>query len=114
MVDKKTTKSKTAKCRFGISIPLNRYGALKVKNFGGKPTVVDSDSIKIPREIANIKKTVILTAETLFVKGIQFFIYLSRKIDFTGVGHLKGRTAAIIFDAFKAVFRLYLHRGFHI
>ena len=35
-------------------------------------------------------------------------------IDFTGVSHLKGRTVAIIFDAFKAVFMFYIQRGFRI
>ena len=39
---------------------------------------------------------------------------MSRKIDFTGVSHLKGRTAEIIFDAFKAIFRFYLQQGFRI
>ena len=72
------------------------------------------DRIKIPKEIANIKKTVFLTADIFFVNGIPFFIPLSSKIDFTGVSHLKGRTEAIIFDAFKAIFRFYLQQGFHI
>ena len=30
------------------------------------------------------------------------------------MSHLKGRTSAIIFDAFKDVFILYLQRGFRI
>ena len=72
------------------------------------------DCIKIPKEIANLKKTVFLTAEIFFVNRIPFFIYLIRKIDFTGVSHLKVRTSAIIFDAFKDVFRFYLQQGFHI
>ena len=76
--------------------------------------MVALDCINIPRDIANLKKTVFLTAEIFFVNGITFFIYPSRKNDFTGVSHLKGRTAAIIFDAFKAIFRLYLQRGFCI
>ena len=45
---------------------------------------------------------------------MPFFISMSRKIDFTGVSHLKGRTAAIIFDVFKAIFRFYLQQGFRI
>ena len=76
--------------------------------------MVASDRIKVPKYIANIKKTVFFTADIFFVNGILFLISLSRKIDFTGVSHLKGRTAAIIFDAFKDVFRLYLQRGFRI
>ena len=76
--------------------------------------MVASDRIKIPKEIANLKKTVFLTADILFVNGIPLFISLRRKIDFTGVRHLKVRTAAIIFDAFRAIFRFYLQRGFRI
>ena len=81
---------------------------LKGKTVQGKPTLVASDCIKIPKEIANLKKTVFLTADIFFVNGIPFFISLGRKIDFTGVSHLKGRNAVIIFDAFKAIFILYL------
>ena len=82
--------------------------ALKCKSVQGKPTMVASDCIKIPKEIANIKKTVFLTADILFVNRIPFFISLRRKIDFTGVIHLKGSTASIIVDAFKDIFIFYL------
>ena len=76
--------------------------------------MVDLDRMKIPKEIANLKKTVFLTADICFVNRIPFFISLSRKIDFTEVSHLKGRTTAIIFNAFKDNFRFYLQRGFRI
>ena len=88
--------------------------ALKGKTVQGKPNVVASDCIKIPKDIANFKKKVFLTADIFFVNGMPFFISLSWKIDFTVVSHLKGRTAAIIFDAFKAIFRFYLQQGFRI
>ena len=88
--------------------------SLNGKTVRCKPTVVSWDRIKIPKEIANLKKTVFLTADIFFVNVIPFFIPLSRKIDFTGVSHLQGRTAAIIFNAFKAIFRFYLQRGFLI
>ena len=39
---------------------------------------------------------------------------MRRKTDFVGVSHLKGRTAAIILYAFKAVFRFYLQQDFRI
>ena len=70
--------------------------------------MVASDCIKVTKGIANLKKTVFLTADIFFVNRILFFISLSRKMDFTGVSHLKGRTAEIIFDAFKDVFRFYI------
>ena len=70
--------------------------------------MVALDCNKTPKKIANVKKTVFLIAAIFFVSVILFFISLSRKMDFTGVSHLKGRTAAIIFDAFKDVFRFYL------
>ena len=76
--------------------------------------MVASDCIKIPKDISNIKKTVFLTADILFDNGIPFFISMSRKIDFAGVRRLKGRTAAIVFDAFKDIFIFYLQQGFRI
>ena len=76
--------------------------------------MVASDRINIPKEIANLKKSVFLTANIFFVNRIPFFIYLIRKIDFTGVSHLKVRTSEIISDAFKAIFRFYPQHGFHI
>ena len=88
--------------------------ALKGKTVHGKPTMVASDCIKTPKEIADLNKTVFLTADIFFVNGIPFLISLSRKIDYTGVSHLKGRTSAIIFDAFKAIFKFYLQQGFRI
>ena len=88
--------------------------ALNCKTGQGNPAAVDSDCIKIPKEIANLKKTVYLTADIFFVNGITLFISLSRRFYFTGVSHLKGRTAAIVFDAFKDIFIFYLQQGFRI
>ena len=88
--------------------------ALKVNTVQGKPTVVALDRIKITKAIANLKKTVFLTAYIFFVNGIPFFISLSRKIYFTGVSHLKGRTVVTIFYAVRAVFIFYLQQGFCI
>ena len=87
---------------------------MKGKNFRDKPTVVALDRIKIPKDIANIKKTVFITTDIFFVNRIPFFISMRRKTDFVGVSHLKGRTAAIILYAFKAVFRFYLQQDFRI
>ena len=63
--------------------------ALEGNTAQGNPTVVASYRIKVPKEIANIKKTVFLTADIFFVNRIPFFVSLSRKIDFTGVSRLK-------------------------
>ena len=62
--------------------------SLKGKTVQGKPIVVALDCIKIPKEIANLKKTVFLTADIFFVNRIPLFVSLSRKIDLTGVSHL--------------------------
>ena len=62
---------------------VNYISALKINAVQGKPIVIASDCMKIPKEIANLKKTVFLTAEILFVNRIPFFIPLSRNIDFT-------------------------------
>ena len=57
--------------------------ALKGETVRGKPNVVASDRINIPKEIANLKNTVFLIADIFFVNGIPFFVSLSRKTDFT-------------------------------
>ena len=54
--------------------------ALKGNTVQGKPTLVAPYHIKIPKEIANLKKTVSLTADIFFVNVILFFISLSRKL----------------------------------
>ena len=87
---------------------------MKGKTVQGKPTVVASYCIKIPKGIANLKKTVFFITEILFVNRIPLFISLSIKMDSTGVIHLKRRTAALILDAFKANFRIYLQQGLRI
>ena len=76
--------------------------------------MVSLDCINIPKDILNLKKTLFLTDEIFFINRITFFVSLSRKIDFIGGSHLKGRTAAIIVDAFKDIFRLYLQQVFRI
>ena len=49
-----------------------------------------------------------------FVNGIPFFHSLSRKIYFTGVSHLPGRSKKQIFQAFKELFIFYIRHGFRI
>ena len=87
---------------------------LNGKTVRGKPTMVALYCINIPKYIANLKKTVFLTADIFFVNKILFFISLSINIDFTGVSHLQGSKAAIIFDDFKDIFIFYIQQGFHI
>ena len=94
-----------------IEIWWKYISALKGNTVCGNPTGVASDCINICKEIANLNKTLFLTARIFFVNGIPFFISLSRKIDFIGVIRLKGNTAAIISYAFKSIFRFYLQWG---
>ena len=44
---------------------------LKGKTVRGKPTLVASDSIKIPKDIANLKKTVFLTVNISLSTGYR-------------------------------------------
>ena len=54
--------------------------ALKGETFRGKPNVVASDRINIPKDIANLRNTVFLITDIFFVNRILFFISLSRKL----------------------------------
>ena len=75
---------------------------------------VDDHKFKIPREIEKLKKSVLIVMDTLFVNGIPFLISLNRKIYFTGVSHLPGRSKKHIFQAFKELFRFYIRHEFRI
>ena len=80
-----------------------------------KPTKhVDDHKFKIPRELEKLKKSVLIVMYILFVNGIPFFLSLSRKIYFTGVSHLPGRSKKQIFRAFKELFIFYIRYGFRI
>ena len=87
---------------------------LKGTTTRSKPKVVAPDSVKIPVEIMKLHNEVFLIMDIFFVNKIPFFLTLSRKIYFTAVNHLAGRTAAQIFKAFKEIYQYYLHRGFRI
>jgi hypothetical protein len=70
--------------------------------------------MKIPKEILNLHGGVFLTLDIFFVNKIPFLLTLSRKICYTTVQHLGGRTVSEIFQSFKAVYQHYIRRGFRI
>lgn len=88
--------------------------ALKGKTVRKSPTPVQGTTLKIPRDIFNLCKEVILYADLFFVNKIPFFITLSERLDFTAGYHLGNRTVAEIFKAFVAIYKFYLQRGLRI
>ena len=75
---------------------------------------VDDHKFKIPRELEKLQNSVLIVMDILFVNGIPFFLSLSRKIYFTGVSHLPGRSKKHIFQYFKELFRFYIRHVFLI
>ena len=75
---------------------------------------VDDHKSKIIRDLKKLKKSVLIVMDMLFVNGIPIFLSLSRKIYFTGVSHLYGRSKKQIFQAFKELFRFYIRHRFRI
>ena len=65
--------------------------SLKAKTTRGKPTPVAGNPLKVPKDFLKQHKEVYMTTDIFFVNKIQFFITLSRKIDFTAVTHLGNR-----------------------
>ena len=88
--------------------------ALKGKTTRTTPKPVQGVQLKIPRDIMNMCKEVLMYADIFFVNKIPFLITLSAKLDFTAGYHLANRTVNNIFKAFLSVYKFYLRRGFRI
>jgi hypothetical protein len=79
-----------------------------------KSIPVSRDNIKIPKELLNLHREVLLTADIFFVNKIPFFLTFTQKICFTAVNHLANRTVPQMFQAFKEACQHCLQRGFRI
>ena len=88
--------------------------ALKGKTVRKKPTPVQGNSMKVPRDFLRLHQDVFMTLDIFFVAGIPFLLTLSRKIDFTTVTHLADRKLETIYQAYKSVQSLYEKRGFRV
>jgi hypothetical protein len=88
--------------------------ALKGKTTRTQPIPAATDFVKVPKDILNLHKEVLLTADIFFVNKIPFFLTLSRNIFSTAVNHLPNRTVPEIFKAFKEIYQYYLHQGCRI
>ena len=87
---------------------------IKGSRVWSKSNHVDGFKLKVPTEYLKLGKEVYLTCDLFFVNKINFFITLSRKIDFTAAAHLKDRKIKTIFLALLAVYKFYLRRWFRI
>ena len=66
--------------------------ALKGNNTRENPNVVARYQVKIPEELINLYKEVLLTCDIFFVNKIPFLLTLSQNIYFTAVNHLENST----------------------
>ena len=87
---------------------------LKGKTTRKTPAAVVLDIVQIPKEIRELHRRVTLSIDIFFVKGIPFFITLSRNIRFTTVTHLADRRAPTIFKALWGIVLYYFQRGFQV
>ena len=85
---------------------------LKGKTTRKRPEPVVTDYIKIPKEILDIHKEVVLAGDLCFIQKIPFFITISRNIKFTTVEHLDNRKATTILGAVDNVSQLYNSKEF--
>jgi hypothetical protein len=86
--------------------------ALKGKTVRARPSPVAEDLVKVPRDILNLHKEVVLSRDVFFLNKIPFLLTLSRKIYITTVNHLTDRTVLQVLKAFREIYQYYLHRGF--
>jgi hypothetical protein len=101
-----------------IDVALKIWGkniaVLKGNTTQSKSIPVARDYVKVPMDPMKLHKEVFLTTDIFFVNNIPFFLTISRKILFTAVNNLVGRTVPQIFKAFIEIYQYYLQRGFHI
>ena len=75
---------------------------------------VTGNATRIPKQLLQRHKHVLLTADIFFVNQIPFLLTLSHNIDFTSATHLADRKIHTVFKAFKEVWKFYRQRGFKI
>jgi hypothetical protein len=87
---------------------------LKGKTTRNKPDPVLLDYIKIPKELLNAHKDVVITADVMFVQKIPFLISMSRKNKFTTMEVLENQKVSTMEKCFDNIINFYKNRGFKI
>ena len=88
--------------------------ALKGKTVRKTPCQVETDCVKVPRNVMKVHKNVTLTADIFFVQGQPFFVTLSRNIKFNTVEDIPNKNATTLIKACDNVINLCSKRGFKV
>ena len=80
---------------------------LKGKTTKSKPPPVVSDFVKVPQEILDIHKAVIISANVFFVNGNPFLLTISWHLAFTTVSRLENKKIETGFKHFLKVYKMY-------
>jgi hypothetical protein len=100
---------KNAHTIFGTDI-----AGLRGRTVRRKPDRVVPDVVTIPRDLVLLHKSVVLTADIMFVNGWPFLLTRSRKIQLITVEYLPNRTAKVIGLYLTRVLQLYRRAGFNV
>ena len=87
-------------------------GALRGKTVRKKPEKVRPQLVKIPQQLFERIREVVLTADVMFVNGLPFFVTLSRGIKLWTIEFLPSRTVNQLLSHLTKVIKLYRRGGF--
>ena len=76
--------------------------------------ITDTSTIKIPRELFEDLKDVVLCADFHYVNGVAVFHTISRRIEYRTVSFPLNRSRVSMLAELKKVFKLYNARGFRV
>ena len=82
-----------------ISILGNDIFSLKGKITSNKTILVIEGINQVPKELINLHKDIVITADIFFVNTIPFLLTLRRNVLFTMVHHIENRKVKTIYTA---------------
>jgi hypothetical protein len=89
-------------------------GALKGKTTRKKPIQVKESFIPIPKELISKHKSVVLSADVMFVNKMPFLVSISKNIKFTTGERLAGRKLNLLAKGLDHIVEYYARKGFAV
>lgn len=74
----------------------------------------EMEYVAIPRDLLNLHKNVVVSADVMFVNGMPFLVTVTRAIKLITIKYLERRTAKQLSLCLNRIIQLYLKGGFHV
>ena len=88
--------------------------SLKFKTTRNSPDPVVTEYVEVPQMILYLNRKVTLTADVMFVNGLDFFVRTSRRIKITTLEYIPKRTKGILISSLNKVISIYNASVFNI